>query len=509
LFYFDHEEHANGDETEEELRGLRLVSPGQATHQSINAAKTRCRNQLQHVNWQPFYNYVGVTVLEELSEDPLLGKRFIAEWITSNGNRNTIVGAITNVQFDQTCAIPEKEYKVRLIPECEIIVKHDLAWTGCLAHEAMMSPNNRGLAREAPFHFTWVVPRTYNRRMVAPRNGTQELPHVTIQHKIFELEFSVKPSNIPNAGFGVFLSCKSWGVSGDVPACFELPAGQLLDFGIYAPIRPEDKRDNYEFILKNFAHKFRCEDYSFKTIDEGESDTIFDITDDITGELHHDARMQVPPFVNEINSSSGIAQVHAKYDCEGALHYLLGHVGQDQGPFRLEVGKEIEILVDYGDSYENARIRQGYPRQKLDALDARQRLKQDELEYLEEVNTYTADEVKSMKRFFLGVLESKKNLEREVAGRMIFVLLLLMKRNKTILREFEGVDEDESVCDNGGRNTAQLLETYRGFKTLTSRFVAIWGTADELYAQLKQDEMYTDFMKIFFPREELESILGY
>jgi hypothetical protein len=504
------------------LGGLSLISPGGVVCKSIEAARRRCPNQLLGLELHKFYQQIGVRVLEDLPDDPLLGQGLMNEWINMNGERRCIHGTITKVQHD--LAEASVKYTVQYgklresiddttgtalsIPS-EDEFAEDRAWGGCLAYEAMMTPNDRKLAlrHDTSYYESWLVPTMYNRRMVGTRiEGKRvRLPRVILHHKVFQLTFTVKPSTIPNAGYGVFLSCQAWETAKHTPEYFELPAGHLLDFGVYAPLRPEDRRTDHEFVIKNFVHNFQPQHYSFDTQASHKTHDVFDVTDDYSGLLHFEAKRHVTPFVNEIVSANGVANVHARYDCEGGLHYVLGHEREDQGPFRLKISEEIEIFIDYGERYEDVRLRQGYPRDAVDEAEARRLMRDDELEYLREVDSYTGDEVKSILRIFSRALENLNELGREAIQRSILVLLLLKDRAKNIYIEFEGVSDDESVCDNGGRDTDAMLEVSCNCTRLIRRFVDIWGNKTELHALLSEGgSIYRAGLEMVFTKKDLD-----
>jgi hypothetical protein len=503
---------------------LSLISPGGTVFKSIEAAQHRCPNQLLGLELNKFYQQVGVRVLNDLSDDPLLGQGFMNEWINMNGERRCIHGTITKVQHD--IAEASNKYTVQYGKLRESIADttgtalpipsedefaEDRAWGGCLAYEAMMTPNERKLAlhHDTSYYETWLVPTMYIRRLVStPLVGGKRvrLPHVILHHKVFQLTFAVKPSTIPIAGYGVFLSCKAWETAKHTPEYFELPAGHLLDFGVYAPLTREDRRTDHEFVIKNFVHNFQPQHYSFDTKASHKTHDVFDITDDSSGLLHFEAKRHVTPFVNEITYTDAVANVHARYDCEGGIHYVLGHEREDQGPFRLKIGEEIEIFIDYGVRYEDVRLRQGYPRVAVGEAEARKQMRKDELEYLREVDIYTGDEVKStVRNFFSRALENRSELGREAIERSILILLLLKDRAKNIHIEFEGVSDDESVCDNGGRDPDATLEVSRNCTRLINRFVNMWGNKTELHALLNEEgSIYRAGLEMVFTKKDLD-----
>jgi hypothetical protein len=93
---------------------------------------------------------------------------------------------------------------------------------------------------------------------------------------------------------------------------------------------------------------------------------VYDITDD-SGDLHSIAKQHIPPYVNEIIDPFLEEQcVYSAFDCQGALHYLLGHMHPIDGNLRLSAdGTKREIFTDYGILYETIRQRKGYSLQKV------------------------------------------------------------------------------------------------------------------------------------------------
>jgi hypothetical protein len=86
-----------------------------------------------------------------------------------------------------------------------------------------------------------------------------------------------------------------------------------------------------------------------------------DITND-DGDLHDEGRRHLAPYVNEVTDPFRDPQsVFMAFDCQGALHYLLGNRRMSDGPFRFPAdGTEREILTDYGVYYEPVRRKKGY-----------------------------------------------------------------------------------------------------------------------------------------------------
>jgi len=236
-------------------------------------------------------------------------------------------------------------------------VDYYVAWDGvlrshgvCLGEKGVSSL----LTRPTVTLERWLTPQTIAREMVnvegTPSPGYRMLPVLTIRYKGFLLKFRVGSSSINGAGFGVFLSISK--AMDEVPNELRLEAGELLDFGVYAPYRAEDIRSDHEFLVKSLLHDGKNEVYAWES---NTQENYLDITDNSTGELHMIARTHVHPFVNEIQDpSSEIPCVVARADPEGAVHYLLGHAPKDSNePFVFPAdGSEAEIFVDYEQHYE-------------------------------------------------------------------------------------------------------------------------------------------------------------
>jgi hypothetical protein len=473
-FFFEQADAAANPEIHPDVLGLRLISSKGVKYRSMGAAVNSHRwafdNQLKEVK-ETFFQQIGASLLKEINPHPLLGLGYCQEWVNVKGAKTAIYGTITKVEQDDIDE--EEKFTVTYTDESRNWVNSTytgcgrlhvprtgtiddlVAWGGCLQYLAIKKAPMQKLLHQAPFYTKWLTPNLYRKEMVRTRDLSEDtpqsiLPRLMITHGPFELTFTVKTSTIPNAGYGVFLSVKPLlKDEADAPTHFELQPGELMDFGVYAPFRTEDKRKDHAFLIKNFVHGFKCEEYAFQTEEE---DSIFDITDDLTGELHMDARRHIAPFVNEISSERHqVPMVHARHDCEGALHYLLGHAEQANGPLRIEAnGIEQEIFANYGDEYENVRLRKDYPRNPVEESQAMERLTNDEKEYLQEIDTYTANEVQHTIQFFNSMLDfNRGELDESVVERMVVVMILIKRRAIFIMEEFRDLGDDESFCDSG------------------------------------------------------------
>jgi hypothetical protein len=479
-------------------------------------------------------------------QHPLVGGLFWKEWIRVDGSLACLTGRVTKVvkdmvndgeeKFtvvfeDETRNILNESNRGKLNVPDSLDFDSDYSWDGCL-HTGLVGPPSIGLLSKAPFHTKWITPRSYRRKMVTVE-GTRvpwvgEVPCLEITHKGYLLRFTVKESTIENAGFGVFLSVHRIAKCAQIPEEFTLAAGELLDFGVYAPFRNEDYRGDHEHFIKSIIHSYKNESYTFES---RESESYLDITDNMTGELHSVARKHVPPFVNEIKDPEHhVPSVHARIDPEGALHYLLGHTSKEHGDLCLPAnGQEDEIFIDYGDFYENVvsgcwvlltdcvviaipyfdsnsslalqRLREGYPRKELSQIEAQSVLQKEEREYVNELDTFTANEVDHFLKAFKPLLSCGRRPSKPLLLRMITVAILMKRRATAIYEEFQNLGDDESFCDNGVSNLDLGLMVKQSEQMITEACDA-WRNWYGSFSKLQEDALQSDlfcnmFLKVY------------
>jgi hypothetical protein len=528
-FFFEEMDAAANPEIHPDLLGLRLISSKGVRYQSVGAA-VNCHqrvfeNKLKELK-KTFYQHIGASLLKEIDPHPLLGLGYCQEWVNVKGTKTAIYGSITKVEKDDvneeeksTVAYTDKSRNWvnsahtgcgRLHVPKSRTIDGSAASGGCLQYLVMQRACTKKLLYQAPFYTKWLTPNLYQREMVRTRDLSEDtpqstLPRLTITHGPFELTFTVKTSTIPNAGYGVFLSVEPLVKVADAPTHFELQPGELMDFGVCTPFQTEDMRSDHEFLIKNFIHRFKCEKYSFKT---GEDGYNFDITDDcLTGKLHVDARRHIPPFVNEISSERHqVSTVHAMYDCAGAMHFLLGHAERANGPLRIEAtGIEEEIFANYGDDYENVRLRKGYPRNPVEVSQAMEQLTKDEENYLHEIDTYTANEVQHTIEFFDSMLDFHRELDESVVERMVVMGILIKRRARFIMKEFRDLGDDESFCDNGVTEIDLPLMVVSCGKLL-QRLCRRWDNDGALQSRMISVEIFLKTCSEVFTDHQVESI---
>ena len=306
----------------------------------------------------------------------LVGKGFCRHWLQHKApledEYSVLYGVVESCvrnRFDKSLV-----FKVRYIDEslallssargCRPIrnfaeVTERVAWSGCLRYEEKVDvssgfPLRMEIAESKCVPLVWMVPDKirYEQLPEDRHSNGHSRPKMTLQFRGIKLEIETRKSMIPNSGLGVFIFCKS--VDGMPRDSFELQNGEMLDLGTYAPLRQSDYKDCSLFLFKNFVHDGECEIWSFDTKTNETGENLYDITDDTTGKLHDEARMNILSYVNETDGVE-VPSVRADHDPEGAVHYLLGHFLLEQGPLVFPMDKWVELKIDYGPTYEDVR----------------------------------------------------------------------------------------------------------------------------------------------------------
>ncbi|CAB9507681.1 expressed unknown protein [Seminavis robusta] len=442
------------------LEGLVLLSPGGRSFSSVETAVPYLGPTITDAAEaaRSFYRMVGCHATVQVQDHPLLGKGYKQSWIDVTGNKKVIYGKIVGVEnelllggikrftieyLDASRALANAGFSQSgvTVPKAQANVDEMTAYGGCLAYNP-----NVVRAHETPFFFSWLVPEYRHEDFIVDEDDMWT-PRLTLQFRGFHLCFTAKKSSIPNAGKGVFVSCTS--LMGDSNDVFQLRPGELLDLGVYAPFRREDRKASHVFLLKNFLHGSICEEWNFDTTDD---DHLFDITDDATGKLHDIANRHIPAYVNETDGHF-TPSVFAGHSPEGCVHYLVGHHRESDEPFTIRAdGSETEIFVDYGSRYEDCRIRKHYSR--LPAREAADRLVHLEgneiIEVLEELKTYNASEVTQCIDFMnQHVIIAGRAYTASTVARSLIAAVLFRKKAEGFLHSFDQVIDDAEVCRNG------------------------------------------------------------
>lgn len=347
-----------------------------------------------------------------------------------------------------------------------------------------------------PFHLTWINP-SFRHDDFVEENG-QRLPRLTILVRGFQVVFVVKPSGIH--GKGVFVSCsRADGSQKQEP--LKLLPGELIDLGVYAPLRPEDTKTKSTFQVKNFLFQQQCEQWGFVPLDPAQH---FDITDDATGELHDKAKNLVFPYVNESRDESKIC-ITAEHDPENSVHYLLGHSQESQGPFILPCEQEvIEALIDYGPQYEHERVRKGYSSLPLsDREELKKQLENDDLVDVANMDGFDASEIQGAVDFLFRLFTGDRTLTDTVCNRALLCAAVLWRRAWKMLLKYPSdsrlteMHKHSSVLVSlilkrvARSDKAELEALYRGS---TERFLQHLLRADYTDEQLAEELADTDIM---------------
>lgn len=518
-FYFDRDERNTGLKVREERLGVYLVSPASKKYRTATLAIND--NDLGHDRTRRylFYKQIGASPLERVVDHPLLNEPYSIEWINAHGERLSLHGKVSFIEnnilegglhFTITYSVASRDfvnsyykgYGAIAIPPAEKLNELS-AWGGCLMYQSKHRQKKKplNLSNRIRFPRKWLVPDLYrNISIQCQDKSNKSLPCVIIHYACFELRFLVKTSTIPNAGYGVFLSCQPLDDE-DSQRYFELLPGELLDFGVYAPLRAEDRKNEHRFLIKSFIHKFKCESYVFDTRDH---DDAYDITDDLTGTMHSEARKHIPPYVNETNEwRHRIPEVQAMYDPQGSLHYLLGYLETESKSFKVPAdGIEREIFIDYGEAYELVRLREGFPRSDMEPSAIKEKLEKDEFEYLEEILSFSANETKGAISLLKNII-TKEIKEEDMIKRMLLVLIFLRKRAVGIRKEFaQPIEDDESFCDNGVTEI-DLEELVVSCSELALKCCILMESKDNLQHEMLSQPLFSKALSAVFPQKEL------
>lgn len=429
--------------------GLTIFAPDDRKFKSVENAAIHDGSATSGIETicQQFCAHIGASSYQSDPDHFLVGKGFCHDWISVEGRHRVLFGTIARCVKDTTEA-GETHFVVeysdesrsllhtisnglgRSIPPSEEILSA-AAWGGCVAFERKThirrGPGSvvKSIDRTIPCE-SWVTPDV--REEIKSKLGIGSLPMMVITFRGYKLSFSVRKSTIPGAGLGVFCRCTSLtnntssrgsDSSGKEP--FDLKAGEMLDLGVYAPFRAEDKKHRTVFHLKNYIFSLSCEEWCFNAPD---AEQQYDITDDRTGTIHAIARSHIMTFVNECGPKA-CPNVYARVDPEGGVHYLMGvayygvwndfEVAMKQLGLKAG-GNEIELFVDYGTAYENVRVRKGYS--SLDEeqqAKRRQRMPHYEKAFVLEISQYSKEDLSRTIGFLLNSFCPE---EGEISGKV-------------------------------------------------------------------------------------------
>jgi hypothetical protein len=532
-FYFvDAEDHQEATDKASlchvDLKGLRIRSKSGRVYCSLEKVRAKKTDEEEESICQFYEKTVGVPARREV-QHVLVGKGFCRQWtVDVNGARRAIHGKITacwqrlfhqdlhfKVEFsrESRSLLKETSGASREIPYFDDDVSEAVAWGGYVSFL-----ENVGRPKQVKeFHHKWLFADV----RVSSVNSNDQLPRCDMIVRGFRLTFFVADSLIPKGGLGFFVTCKPVSDLLKAPKYFELEAGCLLDLGIYAPLQAEDRKPEIVSLVKNFIHSWKAESWSFDLAhhDKGKH-TLFDITDDWTGDLHEKAKDNFLVYVNEtdgkevpsiladhdpVSTEKGRCNDFSRSPCtntlnflfsssqEGSVHYYMGHWAKEHGPFRITVGNSVELKIDYGEEYERVRVRKKYSRlsgAELEKIEAS--LLEDDIDVIRDLSAISINEVNMALDFVERLFHCRApRLPGEKRTRAFIVALLLLARVRAVEKEFSAANlrGPDSFCDNGYTDMVNKNTASRAEEAVT-RISGLWGQDDKWKESLVSQRLY-------------------
>jgi hypothetical protein len=440
---------ATGVRLAHDVQELVILAPDGRTFSTLNQALQHCKKKIERVKEakELFESHLGGALQWSDPTHFLVGKPYEHKWTGVDGQNRVVYGTITeclrdqfdedNVDFMVTFNEESRDEVNSSLPlqgaEFEVPVQESCSFEKALGgHLSFLSSfkiSSDELSRADGFQ--WITPDMRHEQQVTHENGNR-LPQLKLIVNGCRLLFTARESSIPNAGNGVFLTCTP--VVPGVEA-FRLEPNTYLDLGVYVPFRPGDLKEQCIFLLKNFVHGLKCEEWSFNVSDSHEEANQYDITDDRTGDLHSVAAQHIPVYVNECPLEDG-PTVTCAHDPTSAVHYLLGT--HKNGLTIPADGNPVELFINYGNHYETIRIRKNYsflPPAKQAKLS--KSISHESAEYLLELCKFTGRDVATCIHFFTGLFAMNHVFDAKVVHRSLAVAILLRQRACKLLSEIE------------------------------------------------------------------------
>jgi hypothetical protein len=495
------------------LKGLKILPPNfRAGYYSVEGAKSHYRKSLKDVSARSFYTHIGVVSasksqhpLDSRSSDDestvtrpnkirrtaemvsdaikssdhfLFGRNVCFVWTNVNRQDRFLYGEVAECERSVSSGVitsfkviysPQLRQLLNsnaigswlAVPESQVL-PYPLVLGGCILYEKHVQRSNAisllrsHLPTDQPFYWSWITPDFCHEELIDNNFGSP-LPRLTLLLRGFSLKLSVKPSSIPFAGYGVFVRCVRLleDASDDQSVHpFMLKAGELVDLGVYAPFRIEDRKLEAVCFVKNFVHHYKPEEWYF---DARDTHYHLDITDDLTGDLHAGAMSHIPAYVNESNDDEKIS-ILAQHDPEGSVHYLLGHSNQEQGTFHLPAdGSEVELFVNYGHRYEQVRVRNGYSFvSEKEQARIKEKILHEQVEDVQEMDRFESGDIEACVNFFFTLfsMNDKSKFRPVVIKRALTCAVVLQRRAHRLLLQLSNGDPS----DAGGVSLKRLLK---------------------------------------------------
>jgi hypothetical protein len=214
---------------------------------------------------------------------------------------------------------------------------------------------------------------------------------------------------------------------------------------------------------------------------------IVDITDDATGKLHALARAHTPTYVNEVGHDSNLrSNVVIRDKNDRTVHY---YVAIDEKNAMMK-GDSVELLVNYGDTYEEVRERKGYGRDnKFDPIQRNLEQREDLENKIRSLTVYGMFELVEFltEKIFDPIDKSIISGERAENSDLPWERVLVARRRlhwigEKLERRVQGYLADSSVDANSE------------FISYIKHFIRKWQIGDHdpsaLHDELKEEELY-------------------
>ena len=252
--------------------------------------------------------------------------------------------------------------------------------------------------------------------------------------------------------YGVFVSCTtmpqppgSSSNTGDQE--INLKPGELIDLGILAPLRDEEKMDHRtgsgsdscrkslsSFLVKNFIHRFRPEKYAILS-DDG--NYVYDLTDDFSGKMKDVAATRLLSYIRRESSNRTSAKqrqhhhhpprrqppppqlhptIHTRLDPCGNVHLLFGiqyngdwaayENGMQQQFVPMFCGREVEVTTP-SSAAASSLIGPGITK---DVLESR---------YLQSISLFSIEEIVSCSEHMCQLVDADANLDQQYPSMLL------------------------------------------------------------------------------------------
>lgn len=181
-----------------------------------------------------------------------------------------------------------------------------------------------------------------------------------------------------------------------------------IDIGSYGPFFSSDIKKESHYELKNFLFDFEPQGWSYGFHSSADGDDgenfVLDITNEYNGEPHLRARENIPMHVNETGHNKDLEVNVTPLEPEQGIHYY----AHPKSP--MAVGDTIELLVNYGEIYEEVRERKGYGKSLLGSDHVKsQRVKRNQCERVKVedfIMSETAEELYDLLLSIRGTVDS-------------------------------------------------------------------------------------------------------